>query len=53
MTRELLSARLREAPSFYGELVWILMMLEHWLRAHEHRSSSAPLAPLDAAAIAS
>jgi len=21
-------------PSYYGEMVWILMMLELWMRAH-------------------
>ncbi|MBL8483671.1 MAG: asparagine synthase [Rhodocyclaceae bacterium] len=25
---------LPEHPGYYGEMVWILMMLEHWLRAH-------------------
>ncbi len=33
--RELLDKRLPEAPGYYGEMVWILMMLEQWLRAHE------------------
>jgi len=32
---ELLDKRLPEAPGYYGEMVWILMMLEQWLRAHE------------------
>jgi asparagine synthase (glutamine-hydrolysing) len=29
---ELMERHLPEAPRFYGELVWILMMLEQWLR---------------------
>ena len=33
--RELLTKRLPEAPGYYGEMVWILIMLEQWLRAHE------------------
>ncbi len=32
--RQLLDARLREHPGYYGEMVWILMMLEQWLRRH-------------------
>ena len=31
---ELLNRRLPEHPGFFGEMVWILMILEHWLRAH-------------------
>ncbi len=30
---ELLQRRLSEHPGYYGEMVWILMMLEQWLRA--------------------
>ena len=30
----LLKDRLREHPGYYGEMVWILMMLEQWLQAH-------------------
>jgi asparagine synthase (glutamine-hydrolysing) len=30
----LLSHRLQEHPGYYGEMVWILLMLEQWLRAH-------------------
>jgi asparagine synthase (glutamine-hydrolysing) len=30
----LLEQRLREHPGYYGEMVWILMMLEQWLRGH-------------------
>jgi asparagine synthase (glutamine-hydrolysing) len=31
---ELLSVKLSEHAGFYGEIVWVLLMLEHWLRAH-------------------
>jgi asparagine synthase (glutamine-hydrolysing) len=37
---ELLDKRLSEAPGYYGEMVWLLMMLEQWLRAHEEVSYS-------------
>ncbi|GAB3248678.1 asparagine synthetase B family protein [Chitinimonas naiadis] len=30
----LLSVRLPEHPGYYGEMVWILMMLEQWLQQH-------------------
>ena len=30
--RELLEQRLAEHPGYYGEMVWILVMLEQWLR---------------------
>ena len=29
----LMKRHLREAPGFYGEMVWVLMMLEQWMRA--------------------
>lgn len=32
----LLSNRLTEHPGYYGEMVWILMMLEHWLQGSHH-----------------
>lgn len=32
--RSLLNQRLAEHPGYYGEMVWILMMLEQWLRRH-------------------
>jgi asparagine synthase (glutamine-hydrolysing) len=38
---ELLSKRLAEHPGFYGEAVWILMMLELWLGRSE-RTASKP-----------
>jgi asparagine synthase (glutamine-hydrolysing) len=33
LTQELLSIRLQEHPGYFGEMIWILMMLEHWLEA--------------------
>jgi asparagine synthase (glutamine-hydrolysing) len=30
----LVGQRLPEAPGYYGTLIWILVMLEHWLRVH-------------------
>ena len=38
--RALIDERLPEHPGYYGEMVWILMMLEQWLQA---KSSSAVL----------
>jgi asparagine synthase (glutamine-hydrolysing) len=32
--RQLLDELLPAHPGYYGEMVWILMMLEQWLRAH-------------------
>ena len=32
--RQLLEQRLTEHPGYYGEMVWILMMLEQWMQAH-------------------
>ncbi|OYU83003.1 MAG: hypothetical protein CFE45_26690 [Burkholderiales bacterium PBB5] len=32
--RQLLEQRLPEHPHYYGTMVWILLMLEHWLRHH-------------------
>lgn len=31
---ELLTKRLYEHPGYFGEMIWISMMLEQWLRAH-------------------
>ena len=31
---QLLAQRLPEHPGYYGEMVWILMMLEQWLQRH-------------------
>lgn len=33
--RELVSTRLAEHPHYYGTMVWILIILEHWLRHHQ------------------
>jgi asparagine synthase (glutamine-hydrolysing) len=32
--QQLLDQHLNEHPGYYGEMVWILMMLEQWLRGH-------------------
>ncbi|MBS0368675.1 MAG: asparagine synthase [Proteobacteria bacterium] len=32
--REVLEKRLPEHPGYYGEMVWIVMVLEFWLQAH-------------------
>ena len=32
--RELLDSRLAQHPGYYGEMVWILMVLEQWLQHH-------------------
>ncbi len=34
LVHDLFSNRLREHSGFYGEMVWVLMMLEHWLERH-------------------
>ena len=31
---DLLEDKLKAHPGYYGEMVWILMMMEQWLRAH-------------------
>ena len=43
---ELLGVLLPSHPRYYGELVWILMMLEQWLHAHhrDERIGSRPVA---------
>ena len=33
-SKQLLQSHLPEAPHYYGTMVWILVMLEHWLRHH-------------------
>ena len=33
-SRRLFEVQLNEHPGYYGEMIWILMMLEQWLRAH-------------------
>jgi len=45
--RDLLEIHLREAPGYYGEMVWILVMLEQWLRTHgANAPGEAPRAPI-------
>jgi asparagine synthase (glutamine-hydrolysing) len=34
-TDELLSVLVPQAPGYYGEIVWLLMMLEQWFRSHD------------------
>lgn len=38
---DLLEHRVREHPAYYGEMVWILMMLEQWLKSERARTRSA------------
>jgi len=35
--KELLDVRLASHPGYYGEMIWILMMLEQWIQAHQPR----------------
>jgi asparagine synthase (glutamine-hydrolysing) len=40
---ELMSRRLAEAPGYYGEMAWLLMMLEQWFRSHvDYRFAQGP-----------
>ena len=39
--RRLLDHLLPEHPGYYGEMVWVLMMLEQWLRAHDAGTGTA------------
>ena len=34
LARGLVSARLTEHAGYYGEIIWVLMMLEYWLASH-------------------
>jgi asparagine synthase (glutamine-hydrolysing) len=34
LVQELFSTRLAQHPSYFGEMVWVLMMLEHWIAAN-------------------
>ncbi|MGN2390573.1 asparagine synthetase B family protein [Pelomicrobium sp. G1] len=36
--RELIQSHLPQHPGYYGEMVWILMMLEQWLQARERQA---------------
>lgn len=38
----LFSHYLYEHPGYYGEMIWISMMLEQWLRGNDQRRSAAP-----------
>ena len=38
---DLVSSHLPRFPGYYGEMVWILMMLEQWLRAHPQAAHEA------------
>jgi asparagine synthase (glutamine-hydrolysing) len=53
---ELMSQRLAEAPGYYGEMAWLLMMLEQWFRSHvDYRfpgGDDPPARPVPAAATA-
>jgi asparagine synthase (glutamine-hydrolysing) len=33
--RELMEQRMLEHPGYYGELVWLIAVAEHWLQAHD------------------
>ena len=35
--KELLDVRLASHPGYYGEMIWILMMLEQWIQAYQPR----------------
>jgi asparagine synthase (glutamine-hydrolysing) len=35
--KELMDERLPSHPGYYGEMIWILMMLEQWIQAHQPR----------------
>jgi asparagine synthase (glutamine-hydrolysing) len=39
--RTLLERRLHEHPGYYGEMVWILMMLEQWLQGQPNAGAAA------------
>ncbi len=41
----LVESKVAEHPAFYGEMVWILMMLEHWLAARARKAPVAGLSP--------
>ena len=35
--KELLDEKLAAHPGYYGEMIWILMMLEQWIQSHQPR----------------
>lgn len=42
----LVGRKLAEHPAFYGEMVWVLMMLEHWLAARARTTAAEGLPPV-------
>ena len=42
----LIEQRLPEHPGYFGEMVWILMMLEQWLQGHQAGARFAATAPV-------
>ena len=40
--QDLLTKRLPEHPGYYGEMIWILMMLEQWIQRHVPSFRSPP-----------
>jgi len=42
---DLFQERLHEHPGYYGEMVWILMMLELWMQAHQAAPATPALKP--------
>ena len=40
---ELMGQLLSDHPGYYGELIWILMMLEQWLATHNNTTQFSPL----------
>ena len=44
LSRTLFDERIGEHASYYGEMVWILMMLEQWLARPPHASSAVAIA---------
>jgi asparagine synthase (glutamine-hydrolysing) len=49
-TETLMDKRLAEQPAFYGEMVWILMMLDQWLAARRSRPALERVPPVAAGA---
>lgn len=49
--RDLMDVKLAEHPGYYGEMVWILMMLEHWLEGESVTRRPMDLRLREAAAV--
>jgi len=49
-TEALIGQKLAEHPAFYGEMVWVLMMLEHWLAAHALERATRHIPPIPTSA---